>query len=241
MISRRVFTALLAGIPAGVIGGSFLRRWTTPGASIRFIGQRDTLLALLDTGEERVLFLLGEPDTRVLEHLPQLLTVGNIRIDLVVGSHRWLTSDGFRSAIDLESIATLSLQGDTSLAPISGNVTPVTSVRSIRLGSETTVTLSVDQQFGDDPNDPHMLVEIWIDETRIALANTVASFTMLTDPIHLLAAPGEVSVEAIEQVSPSVFVGTALHEPRQFEELLTYYNEPIALVINNGQLEVEKR
>lgn len=236
-MNRRALTAALAAIPAGIAGGMLVRHWTaTDGASIRFIGQRDTMIALFDSGNERALFLIGEPDSRVLEHLPQLLTFGRTRVDLLIASHRWLTADGIRSAIDLETTATLSLQANTSVPPISGNVLPVTDSYLVKLGEIAEITISVSPDVGDEPNDPLTAIEIRANDTRLLVANREPALWLTSGRTTLLAAPGDIAVESIETISPSVFVGTALYDDAPFEQLLVYYNEPISLAIGDGTL-----
>lgn len=238
MIGRRAFVAALAGIPVGIAAGSVIRWWIGNEPSIRFIGQRNTIISLFDSGSERMLVFLGEPDGSLLEHIPALLTYGQTRIDLVVASHNWLTSDGIRAAIDLDSTPVIALQGDVSLPPISGTVTTVVDSLAVELGGYAEVAFQVGSIVNDDPTDPLFVVDIAFNGVRMLLANQDSALELVDDGAQLLAIPGNASVD---DLTPSVFVGTERHAQAGFETLLVYYDEPIELLFNDNQLSVKRR
>lgn len=240
MISRRAIAAGFVGVAAGGLGGVLIKTWARPEASIRFIGQEDTIIALLDTTSERVLVFLGEPNERVLDHLPQLLTYGGTRVDLIAASHRWLTLDGIRDAIDLDSTQTLVLQADGGLPQISGNTQEVLDSMTIELSGGTEIRFTIDHDDPNEPANPLIAVEIAIDGSRLLLANREPALGLVFDRQQLIAVPGDVSPEALRAFSPSIVVSTALLEDTGFENVLVYDNDPIALTLSGGTISTNR-
>ncbi len=236
MISRRsMVTATLAAIPVGVSGGFLARTFLGSGASIRFLGRNDAMISLLDTGVTRALFLLGEPDVAMLANVAQLLTLGRTRLDLVVGSHRWLTADGLRSELDLHRLTTISLQADASLPPIRGKVIPVTDVQFLGLGSDCDVTIRLARGTSANADDPAVHVGIRFQHTRMVLASSPAA-PGDNDSLALLAVAGEVNADALAQVSPALFVGTTLPKGYDGSAILMHHNEPVKLRIHKDSV-----
>ena len=240
MISRRAIAAGIVGVAGGGLGGVLVAMRARPEASIRFIGREDTIIALLDTTNERVLFFLGEPNERVLDHLPQLLTYGGTRVDLIAASHRWLTFAGIRDAIDLDSTQTLVLQSDSVLPPIAGNVHVVLDSMVIELSGGTEIRITVDRDDPNEPANPLIAVEIAIDGSRLLLANREPALELVFERQQLIAVPGDVSPEALHAFSPSIVVSTALLEDTIFENVLVYDSDPIALTLSSGTISTNR-
>ncbi|MCV0404576.1 MAG: hypothetical protein K5924_12850 [Chloroflexi bacterium] len=240
MISRRALTAGIVAIPTGILGGLLVRNWTRESASIRFIGRRNSILALLDTGNSRAMFCLGQPDTDVIANLPQLRTFGKDRVDVVIASHKWLTTTGFREAIDIDETSTISLQADESPGTIVGNVTPVSDDRQIKLDENTTADIQIVRSINDDANDPGVLIQISCNGSKIDLANNASSLEGLFENPDLLAVPGEVDADQIVGHSPAIFVSTALHTDLAIDEYLVFLDESIAFTIADGQLALQE-
>ena len=237
MISRRAMvSATLTGIPVGIAGGFLMRTWTGSGASIRFLGRHQTMVALLDTGTTRAIFLLGEPDVAMLDNLPQLLTFGRSRTDLLIGSHRWLTTNGLRAAVDLHTITTLSLQADSSLPPIRGNVFPISNGQMLQLGDECEVTISVSAISADSEDHPGILITILCRETAIMLASSAGALNEHWRGVTVLAFPGKIDATAVLNQHPALFVGTEMLEDDSQPALLTHASEPVRLTIGNGSV-----
>lgn len=240
MISRRAFSAALAAIPVGIACGTLVRQWPDSGATIRFLGERQTIITLLDTGNERALFLLGEPNAGILAHLPQLLTFGNTRVDLIAASHQWLTTEGIRTVLNMDDTPTISLQGNSTLPPIVNTVRPVSDALSIQLGNTTVVNVTVTQQLGDESDDPHVRIEITCQGIRMFLASRETALDNSLAQAHLIAVPGDVSLASIERLSPALFVGTTLHADAEIDEVMVFYNEPVTLSISDSKLTVSQ-
>lgn len=238
MISRRAFTAGLAAIPFGAAGGFMIRHWIASGASIRFIGRNESMIALLDTSNVRILFLIGDPDAPMLAYLPQLLTVGRTRVDVIIASHRWLTTGGLRSTLDIASVNTISLQAHASLPPIQGNIVALTDHMEIDLEEGNKIAISV-RPF-DDPADPDALIDIACDGTRIILANRASALNAADTKPNLLALPGDIDGELIQQVGPALFLGTDLYPESALPQMQLFHNDSVNLAIRNGAVIVRE-
>lgn len=84
---REVVATIAAGAVLGAVWGAAFPVLATEGRpTIAVIGERNAQLALVDAGAARLLVLVGEPDDRLLQRLPAMLTVFRQRIDVIVGT-----------------------------------------------------------------------------------------------------------------------------------------------------------
>ncbi len=241
MSSRRaILSAVLAAIPVG-IGASFgMRHWLTGGMSVRLLGRDDSMLALFDTGNERVLLLLGEPHLELLANLSHLLPVGQTRIDMIVGSHAWLTVGGARSHLDLQAVTTLSVQASASAPPIRGNVYPVTSTLRFQVGDTSDALLLVGHDHDSAATNPDMSVEISAAGTRLLFASGGDALGSTGTPLHLLAVPGEVSAEKIAALGPEILATTSPAQDVDLPSVQVFPQDVVSFAIHDGAVKVRE-
>lgn len=241
MTSRRaVLSAGLAAIPVGIGTAFGIRHVMATGTILRILGRDATMLALFDTGNERVLFLLGDPDVGTLGHLAQLLPIGRRRLDIIVGSHQWLTSEGARDHLDLETITTLSLQATASTPPIRGNVYPVTSSLQFELGKNSSVSLSVGRAHEAAGTNPDFVAEIRLGETRLVLARGATALHGIEAGPHLLAVPGEIDPESITIIQPGILVCTSSTAEMDVPAVQAFPDDAVVFTIRDGSVSIRE-
>lgn len=234
MISRRLFLgATVAGVVLGLTGIATTRS----SASIRFIGRRDTIVTLLDTGTERVLFILGAQDDELLGDVVGLTTIGGSRIDLIVATHRILATRAARTHLGGLSTPTFSIQADSSLPPIRGEISVVTGTTSLELGSSTRIRLVPSMNSGDHPD---FVTSIDCCNVRINLVSSGGA-SRLSDGAgcDLLVVPGRTPVDIVDRNKPKLLVCTAPDsELNGIRQIQVYRSDPQIVRLGDGQLSV---
>lgn len=234
MISRRLF---LGGAVAGVGLGYAGITATGSEASIRFIGRRETIVALLDTGTERVLFVLGERDDELLENVPGLTTLGKTRIDMVIASYRVLATRAAREHLQVGSTPVLSIQADHSLPPIRGNISLISTMVELELGAATQMQLT---PATSPPDNPGFVAHIHCRGTSIAL--TSGGTAARLDPgsnIDLLALPGRPDLKSLNLLHPTLLVSNApVDSETDIHQMQVYPADPQVVKIGQGSISV---
>lgn len=233
MITRRKLVTATAGGTLFGLTGVMLTRGE---ASIRFIGRRSTIIALLDTKTERVLFLLGEQDDGLLSHIPGLTTVGNSRIDLVIASHRILATAAARKHLQTETIPTLAIQASNSLPPIRGEVTSVTSSLMLNLGETTSMQIDVGRAKDDHPD---FLVAISSHGCSLLMGSSHTALRMANHGhCDLLTLPGSAASIVDSNISPQLLVCNSLSDETGFAQMDVFPTDPISVQIGNGAISI---
>lgn len=178
--------------------------FTRSNASIRFIGRRESIIALLDTGVERVILLLGELDDELFGDAAGLNTIGNSRIDLVMGTYNVIASRSAREHLRLDSTAAIVIQGDASLPPVRGNISMITATADIKLGETTSIRIAPSLMPAEHPD---FAVDIRHKNTRMILTSGEAGLRLVdSGSCSLLVIPGRPSERAISAVQPQLVV-----------------------------------
>lgn len=233
MISRR---KLVIGGVGGILFGLTAVALTRSETSIRFIGRRQTIIALLDTSTERVLIVLGEQDDELLTYVPGLKTVGNTRIDLVVASHRVLATRAAREHLHIDNITTLSVQASSSLPPIRGEVTSITGSTTLDLGGKSTMKIDVTGLQADHPD---FLVTFDFQGSRLFLASSSAAMRTIDNRSpNLLAVPGPAEAIPDLQVTPHVLVCNAPDDTLKTPQIQVFPTDPTIVRIGDGSISV---
>lgn len=248
MISRRrLITAGIATITAGAVSGYIGSQLALSDASIRFIGTRTAILALLDTGRERVLIVLGAPDDRLLRNAIGLRTIGNHRLDLIIAPYRVLTMPAALQHLGFDTVQTVSVQGHLSLPPVRGEILPLADALEIRLGDSGIMrVLSLGFAVGlSEPEDPDYLVEVTLNGARISLGSADAAFRSGSGiPAHLVAVPGRPGPIVTQQTSAPLIVCSTPVEPQaDMIQMPVFPNDPVVvhlkqngITVNSNQL-----
>lgn len=233
MISRR---KLVAGTAGGIMLGLTGVMLTRGEASIRFIGRRQTIIALLDTSTERVLFVLGERDDELLANIPGLITVGKSRIDMVIATHRILASRAAREHLRVDIAPSLAIQSSESLPPIRGNVTSVTIPTSIEIGNDSSMHIEL---AGFEAEHPDFLVTIQCRGNRLVLASGASALRMSDGAeTDLLVLPGSAKSLADANIVPQILVCNSREETSGFPQIEVFPTDPTIVRINEGSLSV---
>ena len=233
MISRR---KLAIGGVGGILLGLTGVALTRSEASIRFIGRRQTIIALLDTSSERVLIVLGDQDDELLSNVPGLKTVGNTRIDLVVANHRILATRAAREYLQIDTITALSVQASSSLPPIRGNVNQITESTVLDLGGKSTMKIDV---TGLEADHPDFLVTINCHGTRLILSSSNAALRAISDRSpDLLAVPGPAEANTHAHLSPHVLVCNTPDDSLETRQMQVFATDPAIVRIGDGSISV---
>lgn len=243
MITRRRFLAsTLAATSTGIVAGITAGRVMQPGPSVRFIGHRTSMIALIDTGLERALIVLGERDDNLLASIPGLKVAAGRRIDLVMASHDVLASRAARKHLQIDEVTTICVQSDASLPPIRGHVLPLTSDASLDLGEHASVAIRM-RPTGPSiglPDRPMFLVQVTMNETRLLFVDNPGSMRLAeTGAVHLLAVPGEIGTT--ERMSSAALVVTTRAD--QFPNrpaLQVSSTDPVVVRVRDGSIEVRE-
>lgn len=236
MISRRGFLgAAVAGVAVGIVGAAATRSQ----ASLRCIGRGKSILALLDTDVERALFVLGDPNERLLADVAGLTTIGGSRIDLVVATHRILAAEVARANLPLGSAQIVSVQTDASLAPILGSVHLATHAIGLTMGESTRLQIVSGAQSADHPD---FLVDIECRERRLLLASNAPALRMASSSGYdALVLPGMGDVGAVKRVQPQVMVSnTRSAEEIGITQIEVFPADPIVMGINENGISVRR-
>jgi hypothetical protein len=209
VISRRqFFGATAAGVMAGLAGVAVTRGEAT----IRLIGRRSSIIALLDNGTERVLMVLGSQDDDLLMNIPGLKTVGNTRVDLVIASHRILATRAARHHLNIETTPTLAIQAHASLPPIHGNVTPIVHPIVLGIGNATTLQVQPTRArlTGPEAEHPEFLITVDCVGRHLILASGDQAL-LLADGVSpaMLVVPGSPGTNATTRLNPQVLVSNS--------------------------------
>lgn len=243
VISRRhVIPATAAGLLVGSIAGIVGTQFSQNEASIRFIGRRNTIFALLDTGTGRVLILLGEHDDELLNNLPALKSFGSRRIDLVVATHRFLTTRAARETLNLNTTAALSVQANLSLSPIRGDIIPVPSRVAFTIGNDTNVDVLPIASGADTRDHPDFVVEVNCRGVRMLLTSNERGLRHAdSGPFHLLAVTGTPGEIANSRLASSLIVSNL--RTTNFgatTQVQVYPSEPVIVGINHDALQIRE-
>jgi hypothetical protein len=193
---RELFTTIAGGVVLGGLWGvafPVFARENRP--SVAIVGHRHAQIALVDSSSARALILLGEPDDRLIDQLPAMMTLFRQRIDLVIGSDTALAP----SAADLNARWTtkqaIAFQSTTRASnPPIPTITVLTPI-SIDLDGHVTLVCSPGHRDEWLASSPQRTSPIWSIELRhsgstivfapdaLSLASaTPASATMIVTP-----------------------------------------------------------
>lgn len=231
MISRRRLlagstAAVVCGAAVGVVGSQVL----TPQSSVRAIGAGKSMLVLLDTGIERVLFVLGEPNDGLLKNAAGISTVGNQRIDVLVATHQILASRSARESLPLESAHTLCLQNDMTLPPIRGVSAIVMDHARLNLGDRMHISIWIDQSVTDEDalNQPSFSVGITRGNvSAILLGNAKAKMPLAHSSPGVLIVPDAADADLARRLSPSLLVCTEGKREVLVDQMQVFWNDPV--------------
>ena len=232
MISRRLLAgSTLTGAIFGLAGISATRS----DASIRFIGRQRTIVALLDTGSERVIFVLGDRDDQLLADITGLTTIGNTRIDMVVASYRVLATQAAREHLRINSTTTISVQSNLSLPPIRGQVSPLTQIADITLGDATSMRLT---PVTDIDEEAHFVADIVSYGVRIILAGQDGAVRFSrSSSCDLLAIPGRPDTRTVSNVHPQVLVCNSPNKDQiSINQIQVFRTDPQVVRIGDGRI-----
>lgn len=210
MIGRRAFVLGGISLPFGVGLGLWVHAANQSQPSIRLIGDDDGILALFDTGRERVLMLTGPISDYLWNQLPILRTLGHSRIDLLIGSYENLLPRSVRQ--DVGNALAISLQRDASLPPLAGDVQIVSDYSEIALSDHAKITLQLSGTNSD------FVVSCDIADTTVVLVSSIAAMRLMKlTGIHALIVPGEFVSEDISLNHASLIIG-ASDSPMNLEQ-----------------------
>lgn len=233
MIGRR---KLVAGAAGGILLGLTGIMLTRNEASIRFIGRRQTIIALMDTSTERVLIVLGERDDDLLANTLGLTTVGNTRIDLVVATHRILATQAAREHLQMDSIPSFAIQTNESLTPIRGNTSSITAPVSVELGNGSSMHI---QLTGAEADHPDFLITIQCRNNLLVLANHTSALRLLSNgKPDLLALPGPAEGFANSMLTPQILVCNTRDGASDIAQIEVFPADPSIVRIGDGRLTV---
>lgn len=233
MITRRT---VLAGLTGGLLVGISGIVLTRGASSVRFIGQRDTIIALLDTETTRILVVLGEPNDWLMSNIPGLSTAGKSRIDLVVGSHRMLASLAAREYLRIDSTPTIVLQGASDLPPIRGDVSTVINPTTLELSESWSMSVNLVSFEHDHPD---FAIEFQHSKLNIALTNSTSALKLIQHgKPSLLAVPGDVVLPEGSGISTDLLVTTQENQSVMLPQLVVFPTDPEIVRIQNGGLEL---
>lgn len=234
MISRRKFLTIASfGAILGITGMAFTRTE----ASIRFIGRRETIVALLDTGVERVLFLLGESDDELLGDIAGLSIIGNTRIDMVVGSYGAISTRSAREHLRLDATTAIVIQSDTSLPPIRGDISTVTATTDLQLGDSTRIRIAPSPGPAENQD---FVVDIHHKDTRVILVSNEAALRLVdAGSCAVLVVPGRPGETAINRVQPQLIVCNSPNlEQLPVSQMQVYRTDPQVVRIEGSGIRV---
>lgn len=243
MISRRRLIGTgIATVVAGAVSGVIGSQLALSDASIRFIGTRAAILALLDTGRERVLIVLGTPDERLLRNAIGLRTIGNHRLDLIITPYQVLTMPSAREQLGFDTVQTVSVQGHLSLPPVRGEILPVADALEIGLGDTGTLRVLPLGIAADlsTPENPDYLVEIAINGARLRLGSSDAAFRLSTGvSAHLAVVPGSPGPTVLNRVSAPLIVCSSPLEPQpDVMQMPVFPNDPVVVQLKRDGVSI---
>jgi hypothetical protein len=159
---------------------------------------------------------------------------------MIVGTHSWLTLEGMRDHLDLETITTLSIQASASAPPIRGNVHPVTSSLRFEIGQGSNVLLAVGRDNDPAGTNPDVSVEIVSEGARLVIASGADALNGIEAGPHLLAMPGEVDLEQINLLRPEVASGTLLPADIDVPMVQVFPNDPVIFAVRDGSVAIRR-
>lgn len=237
MIDRRRLLTLTATAALGVGAGFAGARLSGEQASIRFIGDRNSMIALLDTGQERVIFVVGEQNDALTKNVANLVTVGNGRIDLVVATHRVLATRAAREYLGIEEVTTVCLQSDMSLPAIRGKVKTTAHNMDITLGNTATLSIRPQGPAPVNADHPEYIGDIRIQGIRMLIGSSLSALRRANvGRADLLAVTGAVTDEILGQVEPSLVVCNSPLEASDAAQMQVFWNDPVIVRIDDGAI-----
>jgi hypothetical protein len=205
---RSVVATLLSGaVLGGMWGAAFPVFASENRPSMAVVGHKGAQIVLLDSSEARVLLLVGDPDERLFDTLPAMMTLFRQRIDVLVASQPVL----LRHVRELQDRWTIrhaiSIQHRPELETASIPTTPVTDVVSVSLGANITLECQVSHRREWDARTQHGTSTLWTASvhhpgSRTLIAPDLASLEASTrQPATLLISP-DLPTAALTDVRP---------------------------------------
>lgn len=229
---------MAAGAISGVIGS----RLALSDATIRFIGTQAAMLALLDTGRERVLIVLGSPDERLLRNAIGLRTIGNHRLDLIVAPYQVLTMPVAREELRFDTVQTVSVQGHLSLPPVRGEILPIATALEIGLGDSGRLLVHPQNSAAalTTEENPDYLVEIELNGARLSLGSSDSAFRLASrKSAHVVAMPGSPGPTALDRMSAPLIVCSKPIESRpDIVQMPVFPNDPVVIQLKRDGISI---
>ena len=240
MISRRRLiassaSAIACGSAIGVVGSQMLSLQ----ASLRAIGAGKSMLVLVDTGSERVLFVLGEPNEGLLRNAAGISTIGNQRIDVLVATHLVLASRAARESLPLESAHTLCLQSDMTLPPIQGVNDVVMDHATLGLGDRMQLSVWIDESARDEDalNQPSFSVGVARGKvSAVLLGSAKAKMPPSHSSPDVLVVPDAANADLTGKVSPSLLICNEGKRAVPVNQMQVFWNDPIRVELGTESI-----
>lgn len=195
-MSRRNWLATsLAGMVAGGMWGGALRVLATPtGPTLSVIGRDTAQIALLDTLSVRVLVVINQPDSGLVDRIPALMTVMKQRIDIVIASTQGATSLGasFEARWNVNHTIIIPEDFDVYRAPTSHARSLLNRGTTLDLGRGVTVELMVTSRDGWNNSPANLLWSMKVSHYGIAVVlgpNDASLLATSIDRPSLIVAP----------------------------------------------------
>lgn len=191
---------------------------------------------MLDTSNERALFVLGERDDELLQNIPGLTTIGNNRIDLIIASHGTLATQAARTHLGTDHIKTLAIEGHESLPPIRGNITPVSGPISLNLGNATSLQLDI---AGRGEDQSIFLATIHHQDIRVILASSRTALQLQKKlDVAVLAVPGQAANISDLTLTPQILVTNTPDAALDIKQPEVSASDPINIKIDQGTISI---
>lgn len=146
---RHLVLGALAGVVAGGAWGAAIQALARPSSpTISLVGSENSLIALIDTTDVRVLLMLGPADDGLIAEIPTLLTLARQRIDIVIGASSTLSGlpPGFGSRWKV--LHTFSIPGDGASPPNTETASSVTDDLRLDLPHQTVLAIRRSTRLG---------------------------------------------------------------------------------------------
>ena len=242
MSRRRLIGGSVAAVVAGAISGVIGSQLALSDATIRFIGNDASILALLDTGRERVLIVLGSPNERLLKNAIGLRTIGNHRLDLIIAPYQVLATTTAREELQFDTVQSVSVQGNLSLPPVRGKVLPIAEALEIGVGNSGRLrVLPMAMVAGTTPaENPDYLVEVDLSGARLTLASSDTALRLASGrSAHLVAVPGSPGPIALNRPAAPLIVCSRPIEPQpEIVQMPVYSNDPVVVQLKRDGISI---
>lgn len=248
--SRRDLIATVAGgtLLGALWGAAFPIVATERRPTISVVGHHRAQVALLDTSSSRVLLLSGEPDDKLLESLPAIMTMFRQRIDLIVATTSVLSHHAATLGRRWRIRHALALEGRSADIALSLPTSVVEDGIDARLDEHTHLRIRMGHRLEWMSALPGQESPLWCVtmETRagnVVMVPDIGSFAAIGPPAAtLLIAPDAPATELI-RISPASAMAvnydsdTIRTSPSDGPALTRIYPTDVArFVIDDGQL-----